>query len=182
MSLRCLAYLRSRSAAVRCLKTPPDRQGRAQRGIGGEGGIRSRDPRSHQRLRPDPKPSIHQIHSKPEYQVQNRYSAIATPSSLNAAPPRTLRCCGFASTNHGEVLHFSPSWAAMLTVLGTAPSHIAAAQHQPNVRANRLHSGVEELDLELSVDDWLRLPDQLIQPLLDGRSRCRFSSTSSFRV
>ena len=31
MSLRCSAYLRSRSAAVRCLKTPPDRQGRAQR-------------------------------------------------------------------------------------------------------------------------------------------------------
>ena len=43
---------------------------------GGEGGIRSRDPRSHQRLRPDPKPSIHQIHSKPEYQVQIRYSQI----------------------------------------------------------------------------------------------------------
>jgi len=30
----------------------------------------------------------------------------------------------------------------------------------------RLHRGTEELDLELSVDDRLRLPDQLIPPLL----------------
>lgn len=57
---------------------------------GGEGGIRSRDPRSHQRLRPDPKPSIHQIHSKSEYQVQNRYSAIVGPQSWNAGTSTNL--------------------------------------------------------------------------------------------
>jgi hypothetical protein len=42
--------------------------------VGGEGGIRTRGSLPHQRFRPDPKLSNHQIHSKPEYQVQNRYS------------------------------------------------------------------------------------------------------------
>src|SRR5712671_4324033 len=42
--------------------------------VGGEGGIRSRGSRYHQRFRRDSKPSIHHIHSKPEYQVQNRDS------------------------------------------------------------------------------------------------------------
>ena len=32
----------------------------------------------------------------------------------------------------------------------------------------RLHASIEELDLELSIDDRLRLADQLIQPLFDN--------------
>ena len=59
--------------------------------IGGEGGIRSRRSLPHQRFRPDPKPSIRQIHSKPEYQVQNRYSAIPQCASpLNAGARSNL--------------------------------------------------------------------------------------------
>jgi hypothetical protein len=46
---------------------------------GGEGGIRSRRSLSHQRFRPNRKPSIRQIHSKPEYQVQNRYRQCQVP-------------------------------------------------------------------------------------------------------
>ena len=41
----------------------------------------------HQRFRPDRKPSNRQIHSKPEYQVQNRYSDSTTPSAPRAAAP-----------------------------------------------------------------------------------------------
>ncbi len=71
--------------------------------FGGEGGIRSRDSRSHQRLRPDPKPSIHQIHSKPEYQAQNRYSAIVAPHTLNAGGSSNLTslCDGAGSASRG---------------------------------------------------------------------------------
>jgi hypothetical protein len=52
---------------------------------GGEGGIRSRGSRCHQRLRPDRKPSNHQIHSKPEYQVQNKYGASVGGKTGNAS-------------------------------------------------------------------------------------------------
>jgi hypothetical protein len=52
--------------------------------IGGEGGIRSLGALPHQRFRPDPKPSNHQIHSKPEYQVQNRYSGIRRRTAARA--------------------------------------------------------------------------------------------------
>ena len=41
---------------------------------GGEGGIRSRNSRSHQQFRPVFNRSNRQNRSKPEYQVQNRYS------------------------------------------------------------------------------------------------------------
>ena len=34
----------------------------------------------------------------------------------------------------------------------------------------RLHASIEELDLELAIDDRLRLSDQLIQPLFDDRA------------
>ena len=34
----------------------------------------------------------------------------------------------------------------------------------------RLHAGIEELDLELPIDDRLRLPDQLIQTRFDHRA------------
>jgi len=69
------------------LKSAFDSIGRSSRNnggvFGGEGGIRSRSPLPHQRFRPDPKLSNRQIHSKPEYQVQNRYSRIPGPT-----PPR----------------------------------------------------------------------------------------------
>ena len=54
---------------------------------GGEGGIRSRGSHSLQRFRPDPKPSNHQIHSKPEYQVQNRYSATVPAGGFISRMP-----------------------------------------------------------------------------------------------
>ena len=38
----------------------------------------------------------------------------------------------------------------------------------------RLHAGIEELDLELPIDDRVRLSDQLIQPLLDHRAVAAF--------
>ena len=34
----------------------------------------------------------------------------------------------------------------------------------------RLHASIEELDLEVPIDDRLRLSDQLIQPLFDDRA------------
>ena len=37
----------------------------------------------------------------------------------------------------------------------------------------RLDAGIEELDLELAIDDRLRLSDQLIQTLFEQRCRCR---------
>jgi hypothetical protein len=53
---------------------------------GGEGGIRSRRSLPHQRFKPDPKLSNRQIHSKPEYQVQNRYSAIRSLGITSLSP------------------------------------------------------------------------------------------------
>jgi hypothetical protein len=40
-------------------------------------------------------------------------------------------------------------------------------QTSPDRERECLYSGINELDLEVSVDDWLRLADQLIQPLLN---------------
>ncbi len=75
----CRAQVQNRYSSAVCRLQVIELQGFI---VGGEGGIRSRDPRSHQRLRRDSKPSIHQIHSKPEYQVQNRYRAIAPLQNL----------------------------------------------------------------------------------------------------
>ena len=43
----------------------------------------------------------------------------------------------------------------------------AWVSRQPNVKANASTPAIEELDLELSIDDRLRLADQLIQPLFE---------------
>ena len=45
-----------------------------------------------------------------------------------------------------------------------AQPHTASAERE----GQRLHASIEELDLELSIDDRLRLADQLIQPLFDN--------------
>src|SRR4051794_22726478 len=49
-------------------------------------------------------------------------------------------------------------------------SHRAARYPSAERERERLHTGIEELDLELSIDDRSRLSNQLIQALLDDRS------------
>ena len=52
-----------------------------------------------------------------------------------------------------------------------APSQLSARGDTSAEReGERLHASIEELDLELSIDDRLRLSDQLIQPLFDHRA------------
>ena len=54
-------------------------------------------------------------------------------------------------------------------VKGDRPLHCLRPASAERER-ERLHAGIEELDLELSIDDRLRLSDQLIQPLFDHRA------------
>ena len=88
---RYARWLRRTSFASRSVKRWPairsrERSERLAKD-GGEGGIRSRGSLPHQQFRPDRKPAIHQIHSKPEYQVQNRYSKAKDP--VTPAPNRS---------------------------------------------------------------------------------------------
>src|SRR5262245_4179620 len=44
----------------------------------------------------------------------------------------------------------------------------------PECKGERLHAGIEELDLELPVGDWRGLADQLVQTRLDHRTVAAF--------
>ena len=77
----------------------------------GEGGIRSRDSRCHQQFRRDSKPSIHQIHSKAEYQVQNRYSVLPS-ATRRVAVSRGVR----------KNVRRTPSSSSRMRTRGRAPS------------------------------------------------------------
>ena len=56
--------------------------------------------------------------------------------------------------------HSGVRWA-MVSIAG-----LGSAERE----GERRHAGIEEFDLELSIDDRLRLSDQLIQPLVDNRA------------
>jgi hypothetical protein len=47
------------------------------------------------------------------------------------------------------------------TIVGTVPSHVGDGQASAEREGERLHAGIKELDLELAVNDWVRLSDQL---------------------
>src|SRR5690348_12024994 len=55
---------------------------------------------------------------------------------------------------------------------GSASSRCAAfVSHQsPEGEGKSLGAGVKKLDLEAAVVDWLRLPDQLVEPLFTHRA------------
>src|ERR1700694_5816464 len=81
----------------------------------------------------------------------------AVSSPMPALPPITTTVCPSSSGSRrvGE---------AVVAVLMIPPNGSAERERK------RLHARIEELDLELSVSDGVRLPDQLIQPLLGNRA------------
>jgi hypothetical protein len=51
-----------------------------------------------------------------------------------------------------------------------APDSTRAIEESAEGKRERVHAGIEKLDLELSVRDGFRLPDQLVHPFLSGGS------------